>query len=80
VIAAVDIITRLKSVANDPALALFASRRKFVDCAFEAVKSISLTSYVDVEAFLVFVSTGIALAHKVSFGPRPVEAVLMNAC
>lgn len=57
---------RLQAVPDDPALAVRAARRKEMDCAFEAVERLDVTTEVDLERFVVVVATRVADGHVCS--------------
>ena len=61
--AAEDLSVCFDTVADDAAIAVRANRRQRVDCAFEAIESVTLSTHNDLKRLVVFVLAKFAHGH-----------------
>lgn len=65
--AAIDMSIGFNAMPDDPALAVWADRRKGVDRAFEAIKCVMLSRYDHLKRLVIFIFTNFACSHTQLF-------------
>jgi len=58
-----DFSVRFHTVADDTAAAVRANRRQRVDCAFEAVESVTLSAHDDFKRLVIIIPANFAFSH-----------------
>ena len=58
-----DLSVRFDAVADDTAIAVRANRRQRVDCALEAIKSVTLSAHDDFKRLVIIVLANFACRH-----------------
>ena len=58
-----DLSVRFDAVSDDTAIAVWANRRQGVDCALEAVESVTLSAHDDFKRLVIFVLANFACRH-----------------
>lgn len=61
-----DLPTPLNSMANDAAMAVGALGRQPLNCAFEAVKSVTFPPHFDAETLVIIVTAHFTLSHGIT--------------
>ena len=58
-----DFFVRFDAMADDTAIAVWASRRQRVDCALETIERVTLSAYDDFKGLVIIVLADFAFSH-----------------